>query len=114
MRSATEVSISYPWPESLPSLLLTIRSPRLRKFVVHFSKWDYKAWNDARYVERLMDTDHKFCEAYNQWTKHVTGTIQVEFHIQGVESKSLGNKTGIERYLARFTENVAVSFISAR
>ena len=91
---------------------MTIRSPHLRKFVVYFSKWDYEAWNDARYVERLMDTDLKFCEAYNQWTKRVTGKIQVEFRIQGVESKSLGNQTDIERYLPRFTENVAVSCIS--
>ena len=99
-----EVSVCHPWSESTASLLRTIRSPHLKRFVIHLYR---SAHRDFLRTDQDLDvwtrTDGEPCEAYNQWTKHVTGKIEVIF-VQKFSCSSVGYQEYLEEFFPRSIE----------
>lgn len=101
------------WSKSIPSLLQTIRSPHLKKFMVYFKNWAYGNLDRVEYINTLMEADGELRKAYDQWTKHVTGTVEVIFYMPGEENDSLGrHQFFLKRAFPRLTEKVAVTIVA--
>ena len=109
-----KVSISYPYSDSIPSLLQTIRSPHLKKFVVVFRLWYDGRLTTSEDADRWRKTDDELRAAYDQWTKRVTGAISVTFCMPGVDISGYsleGYRKDLRRFFPRFTENVPVTIV---
>ena len=109
-----EVCISHPWPESTASLLQTICSSYLKKFMVHFRLWSYGRVIRAEDADMWMKADSELREAYDLWIEHVLGTIEVTFRVPGVERSGYsleGYQSDLKRFFPQFTEKVAVAIV---
>jgi len=105
-----EVSIPHPYPKSTVSLLKTIRSPQLKKFMVYFADWTYGGEDAGAW----RDTDQELCAAYNLWIKHGAGAIEVAFCMWGVVRAGHlleGYQKDLKRFFPRLTENVRVTIV---
>jgi hypothetical protein len=107
-----EVSIAYPYRELTASLLHTICSPHLKKFVVHFWPKSFRRSIGGMGAEVLRKTDNELRAAYDQWVKHAAGTIEVTFRMEEIDRSGYSLEDcqrALERFLPRFTGSVEVA-----
>ena len=80
--------------------------------MVYFENWAYRCLDRLEYINVWIEADGELRKAYDQWTKHVTGTVEVIFRMPGVENDSLGRQQFfIKRAFPRLTEKVAVIIV---
>ena len=62
-----------------------------------------------------MEKDDELCEAYDQWTKHTTGTIEVVFNVsllmKGFSYPLEMYQEEVKELFPRFTEKATVAII---
>jgi hypothetical protein len=108
-----EVSITHPYPGPTVSLLRTIRSPHLKKFVVHFLFESFSELVGGENAEVLRKADYELRAAYNEWVKHAAGTIEVTFCVAETNDESGYSLEECQRALRMLlplcTGNIAVT-----
>lgn len=109
-----EVSISYPYSQSTVSLLRTIRSPHLKKFVVQFNTWSHRTPFGGGDADAWVNTDDELCTAYGLWAKHVGGGIDVTFRLPRVDRSGYsveGYQRDLKKLFPRLTENARMTVV---
>jgi len=93
-------------------MLQTIRSPNLKKLVVHSNLWNHRGLFREEDIDEWTVTDNELCEAYDQWARHITGKMEVIFDAHGVPLRSdyllEGFREDLERFLPRSIEKVTM------
>lgn len=108
-----EVLIDHPYPENVASLLHTICSPHLKKFVVQFWFPHLQKLARAENANVLRQTDNELRAAYDRWTKYATRTIEVAFCISGLDDFALEEcQRALKRLLPRLIGDAGVTILS--